>query len=223
MQRATLRSLALAARTQGPEEWETNFGRVLILVLDSLMQREDDPEGLREAALLCLQELVAHQAGFFDDFAEVVASRLFDSYRTCSPKEQQMILAIDRTLERLVNAIEPMRGLELLLPVIGSEGAPLLQAAVTRLLSLVLQRMPPQSVLTQLDMVLPGVVAAFASPNPEVRKAAVFCLVDVYMILGEPLMAHLAKDLTPSQMKLVTIYIGRQQQEHAEQNGLHET
>ena len=34
-------------------------------------------------------------------------------------------------------------------------------------------------------MVLPGVMAAFGHPSPEVRKAAVFCIVDIYMILGE--------------------------------------
>mmetsp|Transcript_8031 Transcript_8031/g.24280 ORF Transcript_8031/g.24280 Transcript_8031/m.24280 type:complete len:93 (-) Transcript_8031:100-378(-) len=72
------------------------------------------------------------------------------------------------------------------------------------------------SVLGQLDMVLPGVVAAFSNPDPDVRKAAVFCLVDVYMSLGEQAMPHLVKDLTPSQMKLVTIYIGRQQREREE-------
>lgn len=212
-QRGTLRSLAVAARTEGPAEWEKHFGRVLILVLDSLAQR--DPQGVRDAALLCLQELVVHQAGFFDDFAEVVASKLFEAYQSCSEGEKQAAAAIDRTLERLIGVIEPSRGLELLLPVISSEGVPLLQAA-TRLLSLVLQRMPPQRVLEQLDVVLPGVVAAFGNPNPEVRKAAVFCLVDIYMILGEQVMAHLVKDLTPSQMKLVTIYIGRQQREREE-------
>lgn len=187
---------------------------MLILVLDSLAQK-DDPQGLRDAALLCLQELIVHQAAFFSDFAEVVASKLFEAYRSCGPAERQTAAAIDRTLERLLGAIDSLRGLELLLPVIGSEGVPLLQAA-TRLLSSVLQRMPPQYVLAHLDVVLPGVVAAFGNPNPEVRKAAVFCLVDVYMILGEQVMPHLVKDLTPSQMKLVTIYIGRQQQEREE-------
>jgi len=73
-------------------------------------------------------------------------------------------------------------------------------------------------VLDHLDVVLPGVVAAFGNPSSEVRKAAVFCLVDVYMILGEQVMPHLIKDLTPSQMKLVTIYIGRQQREREELN-----
>jgi CLIP-associating protein 1/2 len=82
-----------------------------------------------------------------------------------------------------------------------------------------MQRMPRQRVFEHLDVVLPGVVVALGNTSSEVRKAAVFCLVDVYMILGEQVMPYLAKDLTPSQMKLVTIYIGRQQQEREEKLG----
>jgi len=209
-QRATLRALALAARTEGRQAWEKHFGPVLILVLDSLMQR--DLPGVRDTGLLCLQELVAHQSVFFNDIATVVASKLFETYRSSGPSEKQTVASIDRTLERLVAVIEPIRALEILLPVISEEGVPLLQAA-TRLLSGVLQRMSPEEVKNHLDAVLPGVIAAFGNPNSEVRKAAVFCLVDIYMILGEHVIPHLVKDLTPSQMKLVTIYISRQQRE----------
>lgn len=212
-QRATLRALALAAKTEGRQAWEKHFGRVLILVLDSLTQPE--AQGVRDTAILCLQELVVHQPSFFNDFAEVVASKLFEAYRSCSQADKQTITSIDRTLERLIGVVEATRGLEILLPVVRSEGPPLLQAA-TRLLSSVLQRMTPQRVLDNLNIVLPGVVQAFGNPSSEVRKAAVFCLVDVYMILGEQVMPYLVKDLTASQMKLVTIYIGRQQREREE-------
>jgi len=174
------------------------------------MQR--DLPGVRDTALLCLQELVAHQSMFFNDIATVVASKLFETYRSSGPSEKQTVASIDRTLERLIAVIEPIRALEILLPVISAEGVPLLQAA-TRLLSGVLQRMPPEEVKNHLEAVLPGVIAAFGNPNSEVRKAAVFCLVDIYMILGEHVIPHLVKDLTPSQMKLVTIYISRQQRE----------
>merc|ERR1719265_1837017 len=160
-------------------------------------------------ALLCLQEMVSNLPDFFNDYAEVVASKLFDALRGTASSEKQTPAPIDVTLERLLGVVDPTRALEILLPVISSEGAPVLQAA-TRLLSSVLQRMPPRQVFDHLDDVLPGVIAAFENPNSEVRKAAVFCLVDVYMILGEQVMPHLMKDLTPSQMKLVTIYIGRE-------------
>ena len=55
---------------------------------------------------------------------------------------------------------------------------------------------------------LPPLFEAFKNPNADVRKAVVFCLVDMYMVLGEQLTPHLAV-LSTSQLKLVTIYINR--------------
>ena len=43
---------------------------------------------------------------------------------------------------------------------------------------------------------------------PPRLQAVVFCLVDMYMVLGEQLTPHLAV-LSTSQLKLVTIYINR--------------
>lgn len=218
-QKTTLKALALLAHAEDRSVWEKYFGRVLILVLDCLEPKEVPQSALqsggREAALLCLQELVVGQTELCTDFAEVVASKLFDAYRSCSQVDRHIAAMVDRTLERLLGAISFLRALEILMPMIGAEAAPLLQLAL-RLLSALLQRMPSQEVLVQLDTMLPSVVAAFSNPNPDVRKAAVFCLVDIYMSLGEQAMPHLIQDLTPSQVKLVTIYIGRQQREREE-------
>eukprot|EP00930_Biecheleria_cincta_P096084 TRINITY_DN87967_c0_g1_i1.p1 TRINITY_DN87967_c0_g1~~TRINITY_DN87967_c0_g1_i1.p1 ORF type:complete len:1089 (-),score=192.08 TRINITY_DN87967_c0_g1_i1:62-3301(-) len=215
--RATLRNLALAARTQDQKSWDSHFGRVLVLVLEYLCYQPADQErqGIREAALLCLQEVIVHHPRRFNDFAEIVASKLFEAYRSCGQGDRQTAQAVDRALERLMNVLEPLRALEILIPVVASDGVPLLQAA-TRLLSGVLQRMLPTEVMQHLGILLPGIVVAFGSQIPEHRKAAVFCLVDMYMLVGEQLMPYLAKDLTPSQLKLVTIYIGRQQKEQQE-------
>jgi len=42
-------------------------------------------------------------------------------------------------------------------------------------------------------------------------QSVVFCLVDLYRVLGEVLMPHLDQGLSTSQLKLVTIYINRLQ------------
>lgn len=209
-QKATLRALALAARSEGPDLWEHYFGRVLILVLESVTLRS--VPGIKEVALLCLQELIAHQPRFFQDYAEVVISKLFETHRCCTQAERPIMAMVERTLERLTGALSPQRALETLTPMLASECPVVLQLTM-RLLSVSWRRMQPEEVLSQLATVLPAVVAAFSHPNPDVRKAAVFCLVDVYMRLGEEAIPHLVKDLTPSQMKLVTIYINRQQKD----------
>lgn len=66
--------------------------------------------------------------------------------------------------------------------------------------------------LEQLSVTTPALFEAFSHPDPEVRKITVLCLVDMYAILGDRLLPYLSKNLTQSQMKLVTIYINRSQE-----------
>jgi len=211
-QRSTLRALALSARTEAASAWERHFGRALLIVLDSLGRAE--PQGIREAALLCLQELVMHQPSFFVEFAEVVAAKLFELCQAV-PKDKRVISAADRTLERLLGIVDATRSLEILLPVMSTSRPPLLQVAM-RILPIVLQRLPLEGVEALLNTVLPGVIAAFGDQSAEVRKAAVFCIVDIYFIVSDEVMTILSKELSPSQLKLVMIYISRQQRERDE-------
>jgi len=209
--RSTLRALALAARTEASTSWERHFSRALLMVLDSLECTE--PQGLRETALLCLQEMVTYLPDHFADFAEVVAAKLFDLCRSV-PQDKRVMSAADRTLERLLGVVDPTRALEILLPALSNGSVPLLQAM--RTLPLVLQRLQLDRVIVLLDTLLPGVIKALADQSAEVRKGAVFCLVDMYFIVGDEVMVQLKKDLSPSQLKLVLLYIGRQQRERDE-------
>ena len=95
----------------------------------------------------------------------------------------------------------------MLLPVVGSEDGRVLQSAI-HMLGRVVTRLPSQELRQRLPHILPGLLAAFSSPKADVRKACVFCLVDMYMSIGDELFAHLTA-LTQSQLKLVTIYINR--------------
>lgn len=65
---------------------------------------------------------------------------------------------------------------------------------------------------TPLAPLAPALVSlcaqAFNHPSADVRKAVVFCLVDMYLVLGEALTPHL-QALSTAQLKLVTIYITR--------------
>jgi hypothetical protein len=77
-----------------------------------------------------------------------------------------------------------------------------------RCISAAVQRSPPSTVRSALAAVVPPLCAAFSSPVQEVRKAVVFCLVDVYLALGDELMAHL-QQLSPAQHKLLLMYVQR--------------
>jgi hypothetical protein len=51
---------------------------------------------------------------------------------------------------------------------------------------MVCRQMQPQELLTVAPtQLLPGLVAAFNHARPDVRKAVVFCLVDLWIAAGE--------------------------------------
>ena len=101
-----------------------------------------------------------------------------------------------------------------LVPIVSKEPPPTLQLAV-RLQSKLVGRFSAVQLLSILPQVLPPLFQAFKNQNADVRKAVVFSLVDMYLVLGEDLTPHLA-ELSTSQLKLVTIYINRTAQARAD-------
>lgn len=89
------------------------------------------------------------------------------------------------------------------------------QAAI-RATSRVVQRIDASELNPLLPQLLPPLFDAFKSPSADVRKAVVFTLVDMYLVLGDALTPHLS-ELSTSQLKLVTIYINRTAKSRAEQ------
>jgi CLIP-associating protein 1/2 len=59
---------------------------------------------------------------------------------------------------------------------------------------------------------LPGLFTAINHERTEVRKAAVFCLVEMWAALGERLSPHL-EALNMTQRKLLTFYFTRRQEQ----------
>lgn len=91
---------------------------------------------------------------------------------------------------------------------------PRAQASI-RLISRIVPRMSAAELQLLLPQLLPPLFDAFKSPSADVRKAVVFALVDMYLVLGDELTPHLS-ELSTSQLKLVTIYINRTTKARAE-------
>jgi len=66
-----------------------------------------------------------------------------------------------------------------------------------------------QQIANQLLSLADPLAYAIKKENADVRKCAVFCLVEVHGILGDELFASFKNKLNPSQQKLVDIYITR--------------
>ena len=65
------------------------------------------------------------------------------------------------------------------------------------------------ALLLECPIFLPLLLPAFKNNLVDVRKALVFVLVEIYMVIGDALHTHVAS-LTSPQRKLLTIYIEKQ-------------
>ncbi|EFO61562.1 Hypothetical protein GLP15_3172 [Giardia lamblia P15] len=70
--------------------------------------------------------------------------------------------------------------------------------------------------LEDINGVFPGLMRAFSNENPDIRKAVVYCLVDLYYLVGEDFTPYLNR-LSASQLKLVTIYVVKMSEKRAKQ------
>uniref|UniRef100_A0A7S3AW56 TOG domain-containing protein n=1 Tax=Haptolina ericina TaxID=156174 RepID=A0A7S3AW56_9EUKA len=211
-QREALLKIQKMTLTTTPEAevWATHFEHVLEAVLRAL-QHED--EVLREQSVATTKDLIRSIPQRFRAFTEHVLLRLLAAGRD---PLHSVAVGAEEALELLLAMSDTHRCMAVLVPVVMKESPPTLQLAV-RLQSKLVGKFSQLQLLSILPQVLPPLFEAFKNPNADVRKAVVFCLVDMYMILGEQLTPHLAV-LSTSQLKLVTIYINRTAKARADRN-----
>jgi CLIP-associating protein 1/2 len=190
--------------------WADFFAQLLVAMLEGLADVE---ASVREGALLALRDVASHQPALCGEYLSLVAPRAMSAARDASPA---VAAAAEGALDAIFAKVEPGRCLEALRPLLPPPGAP--AAAVTpdavlpiRCLSAAVQRVSPVALAAALPELLPPLFAAFNADAADVRKAVVFCLVDIYLAIGEPLMPLLAP-LTSAQAKLLQIYIQRAKQ-----------
>jgi hypothetical protein len=184
--------------------WNAYFGQVLLAVLETFKSTES---GMRELALQVIREMLRNQAQYFDQLLEVVFRRVLDLLHDSLREVTQ---AAEETLDDIVAATNPKMCLEILTAFVRAEEPPILQMCI-RLSAKLCKKMESSHLMEQLAYILPGLFEAFKSPSAEVRKAVVFCLVDLYQVLGDRFTPYLS-ELNTSQVKLVTIYINRMAQ-----------
>jgi len=163
---------------------------------------------IRELSLVVIKEMLRSQPVSFVDFIEVVLVKLLEKYRDST---REVCQAAEDALDQLISAVNPNRCVDTLIPLISSEGGAVLQASI-RMLSKLVPMLPPVVLLELVPQICPGLFDAFKNSCADVRKAVVFCLVDMYMVLGDDFAPFLG-ELNTSQLKLVTIYINRTMQQ----------
>lgn len=103
-------------------------------------------------------------------------------------------MAANGALERLMVAMPPQKSLEVLRYKLPSDQAVNSGTAVDgdvlcatiRCVQRAAKHMAPRDLMAVVPSdLLPGLFAAFQHPRPDVRKCVVFCLVDIWVLVGD--------------------------------------
>ena len=190
-----------------------DFGPVVLVLVEGLSQNlvpgvaspslSLDTLACHHAALVALRALIARYPGQFNAYADMVTSRLLVY---CSLFPFELAKAAEVVLAALLSTLEPLRCLVAIQGHLNA--ADRTQGPAVRVFKKLVSRLPSAHLMEVMPVLLPGLLRAFAdTESVDLRKGAVLALVEMYVVLGNHLMVALSGKLSPSQLKLLTIYI----------------
>ena len=190
--------------------WEAYFGRSLLALIDAA--GDANSEAAREAGVAALAAVAASRGSLLEEYLPLVAPRLLAACRdTC----RAVAAPASDALEVVFATCAPTKCMEALRPLLAAAAASEKNAAKAAQLALLLRclsdaaaRASASELRAAAPELLPPLFAAFAHEAADVRKAAVFALTEMQLVLGDWLAPRLTP-LSSSQQKLLAIYVGR--------------
>lgn len=186
-----------------------HFETILTPILELL---EHEISQVRALSLKALRHLLKTQTRFFGDSIATVLLKLLGMH---AEQEREVLRSAEETLSILSATVRPRETALLIKPIIATGSGPVLLASI-KLLTKALKKLTKPDLVELLDDIIPGLAQNYKHELAEVRKSVVFALVEIHLVLGDSMMPHLSS-LTPSQMKLLSIYIKRAEDKLIEQ------
>ncbi|XP_032875902.1 CLIP-associating protein 2 isoform X14 [Amblyraja radiata] len=183
--------------------WDEHFKTVLLLLLETLGDREHT---IRALALRVLKEILKHQPERFKNYAELTIIRTLEAHKD---PQKEVVRAAEEAATALATSINPEQCIKVLSPIIQTAECPINLAAI-KMQTRIIERVHKETLNQLLPEIIPGLLMGYDNTESSVRKASVFCLVAIYSVIGEDLKPHLGQ-LTGSKMKLLNLYIKRAQ------------
>ncbi|KAL8489961.1 hypothetical protein ACS0TY_025747 [Phlomoides rotata] len=181
--------------------WSKYFNQILTAVLEVL----DDPDSsIRELALTLIVEMLKNQKESMEESVEIVIEKLLHVTKDSIPKVSN---ESEHCLTIVLSQYDPFRCLSVIVPLLVTEDERTLVTCINCLTKLV-GRLSQEELTSQLPSFLPALFDAFGNQSADVRKTVVFCLVDIYIMLGRAFLPYL-EGLNSTQLRLVTIYANR--------------
>lgn len=158
---------------------------------------EDDYSDTKEYALILIKDIVEFDPEFFskdlENFIQIIVEHYHD--------EGAVSKIEDEVLEALANTQNAISLLLILSPMILKEEPPVLQALI-KTIKHVISSSSEYELSPILKKVADPLITTFNHPHANVRKSVVFCLVELYFVIGDSFESCL-EELNPSQQKLV--------------------
>ncbi|XP_059660225.1 CLIP-associated protein [Cornus florida] len=199
--RSALQQLVEASVANDQCIWTKYFNQILTVVLEVL---DDSESTIRELALTLVVEMLRNQKDAMEDSVELVIEKLLHATKDTVPKVAN---EAEHCLTVVLAKYDPFRCLSVIVPLLVTEDDKTLVTCVNCLTKLV-GRLSQEELMAQLPSFLPALFDAFGNQSADVRKTVVFCLVDIYIMLGKEFLPYL-EGLNSTQLRLVTIYANR--------------
>ncbi|KAF5744116.1 CLIP-associated protein [Tripterygium wilfordii] len=199
--RGSIQQLIEVSITNDHSTWSKYFNQILTVVLEVL---DDSDLSIRELALSLIIEMVKNQKDAMEDSVEIVIEKLLHVTKDIVPKVSN---EAEHCLTIVLSQYDPFRCLSVIVPLLVTEDEKTLVTCINCLTKLV-GRLSQEELMTQLPSFLPALFEAFGNQSADVRKTVVFCLVDIYIMLGKAFLPYL-EGLNSTQFRLVTIYANR--------------
>lgn len=184
--------------------WDEHFKTILFVLLETL----GDTNGhIRALALRVLREILKNQPSRFKDYTELTILRVLEAHKDT---EREVVRSAEECADTLANYLPPETCVRILNPIISTANYPVSLAAL-KMQNKVLELLPKDTLEAQMVEIIPGLLRGYDDQQSTVRKSAVFCLVAIYLKVGEGIWNHLTK-LNYSKVKLLNLYIKRAQQ-----------
>uniref|UniRef100_A0AAQ5Y708 TOG domain-containing protein n=1 Tax=Amphiprion ocellaris TaxID=80972 RepID=A0AAQ5Y708_AMPOC len=198
--RGTLLELLKVAREDSLVVWEEHFKTMLLLLLETL---GDKDHTIRALALRVLKEILRNQPARFKNYAELTIMKTLEAHKD---SHKEVVRAAEEAASTLAGSAHPEQCIKVLCPIVQTADYPINLAAI-KMQTRAIERIAKEPLHLLLPDVIPGLLQGYDNTESSVRKASVFCLVAIYSVIGEELKPYLAQ-LTGSKINLLLMVLG---------------
>ncbi|XP_030371941.1 CLIP-associating protein [Scaptodrosophila lebanonensis] len=201
---SSLTHLGICIRGGNCELPNKHFRSIMRMLLTMLHSDNTDVlfAGLRVLSKILRSDKMRHN---WMNFLELIVLRIVKCYQ----HSREALREIDAMIPRIAGSLPLDQTIEIVNPVIATGAFPDNLCGIKILLELT-ERHGSEITDAHLDAVFPNLAHSADNPESMVRKAAVFCIVKLYVVLGEDKVKPKLSVLNPSKVRLLNVYIEKQ-------------